>query len=212
MIRQRECSMVGNSKRDAGFTMLELLTVIAIVAILTFMVLGNYNAFGGQTILRTLAYDMALSLREAQTYGVSVRRTADATFAAGYGIHYETGSKTTYSLFSDTYIQTGGVSVPALASGGDGLMKDPREQVRQYTLGNGYTMKRLCVTATTETCYANGTSPNHTLDILFRRPEPDAQIRFDGGSPVRSARIELASPRGNVRSVIVEISGQISVQ
>lgn len=201
------------NKVDAGFTMLELLTVIAIIAILTFMVLGNYNAFGGQTILRTLAYDMALSLREAQTFGVSVRRTDLSTFAAGYGIHYSTSDNRRYSLYADTYVQSGGISVLAGTSGGDGLFLDPREEVRKFTFGNGYTIKQLCVTTSAETCYPMSTTGTpHTLDILFKRPEPDAQIRLDGGAPVRSARIELTSPRGNLRSVVVEITGQISVQ
>jgi prepilin-type N-terminal cleavage/methylation domain-containing protein len=194
-----------------AFTMLELLTVISIVGILTFMVLGNYNAFGGQTILRSLAYDMALSLREAQTFGVSVRRSDPSTFSSGYGIHYDTAAKNSYILFADAYIQTGGISVGATASGGDGLYRDPREEVRKYTMGNGYKITQLCVTTGTETCYVAGGAP-HSLDIMFKRPEPDAQIRLDGGAPVRSARIELASPRGNVRSVTVEITGQISVK
>jgi prepilin-type N-terminal cleavage/methylation domain-containing protein len=196
-----------------AFTMLELLTVIAIVGILTFMVLGNYNAFGGQTILRSLAYDMALSLREAQTFGVSVRRSDPSTFSSGYGIHYDTATKNSYTLFADAYIQTGGISVAATANGGDGLYRDPREEVRKYTMGNGYKITRICVTTGGETCYPAGTGGTpHTLDILFKRPEPDAQIRLDGGAPVRSARIELASPRGNLRSVTVEITGQISVK
>jgi prepilin-type N-terminal cleavage/methylation domain-containing protein len=201
------------NKVDAGFTMLELLTVIAIVAILTFMVLGNYNAFGGQTILRTLAYDMALSLREAQTFGVSVRRTDLSTFAAGYGIHYTTADARKYSLFADTYVEAGGISVSSGPQGGDGLFLDPREEVRAYSLGKGYVIKQLCITTSAEVCYPAGAGvPVHTLDILFKRPEPDAQIRLDGGAPVRSARIELTSPRGNLRSVVVEITGQISVQ
>jgi prepilin-type N-terminal cleavage/methylation domain-containing protein len=199
-------------KTNTAFTMLELLTVIAIVGVLTFMVLGNYNAFGGQTILRALAYDMALSLREAQTFGVSVRRSEASTFSSGYGIHYDTSNATVYTLFADSYVQSSGVSVAASSAGGDGLYLDPREEVRLYRIGNGYKIKQLCVTTSSEVCYPVGGGTPHTLDILFRRPEPDAQIRLDGGSPVRSARIELTSPRGNLRSIVVEITGQISVQ
>lgn len=196
----------------SAFTMLELLTVIAIIGIVTFMVLGNYNAFGGQIILRTLAYDMALSLREAQTFGVSVRRSDTSTFGAGYGIHYSTDSRNTYRLFSDSYILSGGITSPAPSTGGDGLYTDPREEVRLFRFGNGYYVKNICVTTGSEVCYPTGSGTPHTLDILFKRPEPDAQIRLDGGAPVRSARIELTSPRGNLRSVVVEITGQISVK
>lgn len=199
-------------KYHPAFTMLELLTVIAIVGIVTFMVLGNYNAFGGQTILRSLAYDLALSLREAQTFGVSVRRSDSSTFSSGYGLHFDTSSTNSYTLYADTYVQTGGVSVIGGATGGDGLYRDVREQIRLYRFGNGYTVKNICVTTSSEVCYSTGGGTHHTLDILFKRPEPDAQIRLDGGAPVRSARIELASPRGNLRSVVVEITGQISVK
>jgi type II secretory pathway pseudopilin PulG len=194
--------------------MLELLTVIAIVGILTTMVLGNYNAFGGQIILRTLAYDMALSLREAQTYGVSVRRSEVSAFSSGYGIHYDTTQKNTYTLYTDAYVQSNSVSSVAGPGGGDGLFRDPREEVRVFRFQNGYGIKQICVTTTSETCYPAGIGAElHTLDILFKRPEPDAQIRLDDTpAPIRNARIELVSPRGNTRSVLIEITGQISVQ
>jgi hypothetical protein len=57
------------------------------------------------------------------------------------------------------------------------------------------------------------------LDILFKRPEPDAGISAAGlscllslGTCYDSARVVVASPRGDITSVVVENNGQIYVQ
>ena len=153
--------------------------------------------FGGAITLRNLAYDIALSIREAQIYGISVRRFGTSDFTSGYGMHFRTSSPTSYILFAD-------------AITANGLYDGSGELVESIAIGRGFEITDICVVVgieSTETC---GVSK---LDILFERPEPDAQIRFDDGVSLNQrARIVLESPRGDTANVLVEATGQISVQ
>ncbi len=47
--------------------------------------LANHERFNSSILLDSLAYDIALSIREAQVYGLSVRGI-NADFQVGYGV------------------------------------------------------------------------------------------------------------------------------
>jgi len=179
-----------------GFTLVEMLVVMAIFVILTTVTLANNSQFGGRITLETLAYDIALSVRQAQVYGIAVQRFGDtgSDFGRGYGVHFETASPATYQLFADTF-------------SGDGIYNDG-ELVRETTLRGGYRIVDLCIRSNgTETC---GIAE---LDILYKRPEPDAYIRANSGAQLYEAgRIILESPRTDRKSILIEVAGQIAVQ
>ena len=189
-----------------GFTLIELIVVTGILALISSLILANNNRFGGETLLRNLAYDIALSVRQAQVYGIAVRRFADDEFNTGYGMYFNKDTATTYVLFADAY--PGG--------GGNGLY-DPGENelVEATTMQKGFHIADLCATSdgVSEICGID------TLHILFKRPEPDAYISINGVSGTLNptalherGRIIIESPRGDRFSVVVEATGQISVQ
>lgn len=185
-----------------GFTLIEMLVVVGIVAIVSGLVLVNNNRFGGVAILQNLAYDMALSVRKAQIYGISVARFG-TVFAPAYGMHFQSSSPTGYVLFADVLTPRNGVyDCPAPGTGNCELMQ-------ATSIITGYKINTLCATPSggSETC---GLS---TLDITFQRPEPDAYIRATELPGLNeSARIVLQSPQGITKSVTVEVNGQISVE
>ncbi|PCI30692.1 hypothetical protein COB52_01260 [Candidatus Kaiserbacteria bacterium] len=180
-----------------GFTLIELIVVMGIMMIITSILLVNYNKFGGQVLLRNLAYEVALSVREAQVFGIS-SRAFQGGFSTGHGVYFDLGSSTnSFSLYSD-------------ADGNSFFNSASTEWVKTSTLGRGYSIDRICVSSGgSESCNII------ELDILFKRPEPDAIIRAStGGSftSYSSARIVLVSPQEKKRSVLIESAGQISVQ
>lgn len=192
-----------------GFTLIELLTVTAIIVVVTAVVLANNNRFGGVVLLENLAYDVALSIRQAQVYGISVARFGPSTFNAGYGIDFNLSSPNVYLLFADAVVPNGLYDCPSPGTSNC-------ELVKTMAISSGYSIKSLCVTPSsgTETC--SGVS---RVDILFERPEPDAWISAKGVSCIlntatceTAARIVVASPRGDNMSVVVDANGQISVQ
>jgi prepilin-type N-terminal cleavage/methylation domain-containing protein len=195
-----------------GFSLIELIVVAGIISVVSGMMLASNSRFGGAITLKNLAYDVAISIRQAQVYGISVARFGAGTFSAGYGIHFSRVDSTHYVLFADAAVENGLYNV--------GGLPGEQELVAETTIDLGYSVSDLCITdqTDTETC---GLSE---LDIFFKRPEPDAYINangaplsFDSDGRVIStnlpiqARIVLSSPRGDTVSVVVEATGQIAV-
>lgn len=181
-----------------GFSLIELIVVTGVLTVITSLILANNAKFGGAITLRNLAYDIALSVRESQTYGISVRKfgTGAGQFGAGYGMHFRTSSPASYLLYAD-------------AVNANGLYDGAGELVESVTISRGFVISDLCFTSaggSSETCGAQ------KIDIIFKRPEPDAQIRVNDSSVLNQrARIVVASPRGDQASIIIEATGQISV-
>lgn len=188
--------MKKHQRYSRAFTLMELIVVTAIFIIVTAVTLASSGRFGGSIRLENLAYDIALSIRQAQVYGIAVQRYGASNFDVSYGMHFERGGSTSYVLFADV--------VPK-----DGLYSEG-ELVQSTEIQGGYRIVDLCARfagASSDTCGAN------KLDITFVRPEPDAYIRVnDGATLYESGKIILESPRGDRASVVVEVPGQISVQ
>jgi len=193
-LNAKRCTL--NAKR--GFTLIELMVVVGIIVLISGIILANHAKFGGQVMLRNLAYDMALSIRQAQVYGISSRSFNGAKFTAGHGAYFDINNKSQFFLYTD--LDNNKFFTPL----------NNNEIVETYSLGKSYTIDSLCIPiGQTENCNVI------KLDILFKRPEPDAIIRAyigSGWAKYDSARIVVVSPRGEKLSVLVEATGQISVQ
>ena len=189
-----------------AFTLIELMVVTGIMILITGMIFANNNSFGGRVQLENLAYDIALTIRQAQVYGISVQRFSTDTFASAYGVHFElnrnTSTKDEFILFADAVNEDNRY---------DCVPTNPTpancEMVSAEELFSGYKVTALCAPDTDTSC------SHASLDITFHRPNPDAYITADGQSAAyESARITVKSPRGETRSVVVELNGQITVQ
>lgn len=185
-----------------------MLVVTAIIVVISAIILVNNNRFGGAILLENLAYNVALSVRQAQVYGISVQRFGQNTFSAGYGVHFDISSPDSYTLFADAIASNGLYDCPQPGT-------NNCEFVQTTTISSGYRIHDLCATPASgaEQC---GLSK---VDILFRRPEPDAWIStsdfsciLDQGACAGEARVVLISPRGDTISVVIQANGQISVQ
>lgn len=180
--------------------------VTAIFVIISGVVLASHSRFGGQVVLENMAYDVALSIRHAQLYGIAVRRFGADNFSVAYGMHF--AAPTTYQLYADSLEGNGMYDCP------DPLNQATCELVESTTIVGGHRVSALCVRPTGSAVFV---CDKTQLDVVFKRPEPDAYIRAStSGVPdgvlYEAAQIILTSPRGQSRAAVVEHTGQISVQ
>src|SRR3989344_831085 len=188
-----QCSQV------SGFTLVELLVSIGIFMLITTMAVVNHTQFNSSVLLTNLAYEIGLSIRQAQVYGITVKQTLDnpTQFNSGYGIHFDlTSDPKTYTLFED--VKPVGDQVDHVYN------QITDEDVEIFHIQKGNRISGI---------YIDGDSDSQNeVDITFIRPHPDAYIKFSGNSSLHSkAEICLKSPQGTVRKVVVENTGQISV-
>ena len=184
-------------KTYRAFTLVELIVVMAIFLIITGVILANNSKFNSSALLGSLAYDISLSVREAQVYGLSVQ-TFGTQFSAtgynvqvGYGIHFDAATPTSYFLFAD--------------SNADKYYDSADTTLQTYAVGSNHFIKSFCGTLSPSEggatqCSTDASSPIHHLDIVFFRPNPDAIITSDQNAnpaqPYSSAQVVVASPSG----------------
>lgn len=181
-----------------GFSLIELLVVISIFSMITIVVLANHSRFNGSVLLGNLAYDIALSVREAQVYGLSVKQF-DSQFQVGYGVHFSDSS--TYILFADVNPRNNRYDL-----GTDSI-------IQTNSLGKGHFILRYCAenSVGVTSCSDSRGSPPTYLDIVFFRPDPDATINTNEPTVYSRGAIVVASPLGETRTITVASTGQISV-
>jgi prepilin-type N-terminal cleavage/methylation domain-containing protein len=156
-------------RKSRGFTLIELVVSIAIFAVMTALVVARYGTFNQNTLLTNVAYDMALTVRTAQSYGLSVKSSDSASnsFGAAYGVHLDMSKPTKFTLFADT--NKNGYYDPT-SPGID-------QPITTYTLTSGVTISKICLAVTQSSCQSpspNLLTSSDALDITFRRPNPDA--------------------------------------
>lgn len=195
-----------------GFTLIELLIVVVIIGIITSIVMFNYGKFNSQTIATNIAYEIALSIREAQTYGLGVRGPDD--FDEQFGIQFRDSDVDSFWLFQDN-AQLGknndGICNNSFGALCDCGSSPGDECITQSQLGYGLTFEALCITINgQENC------DQRDLAITFKRPNPNAIFTpstSEDPNSIESVRIVLDVPRGATgRSITVVNTGQVSVE
>tara|TARA_B100000745_G_scaffold168274_1_gene110073 strand:- start:6647 stop:7222 length:576 start_codon:yes stop_codon:yes gene_type:complete len=185
---------------------------MGIIIVITSVALVQHNQFNETLALTNLAYEVGLSVRQAQVFGISVREfegsaRIGATEDFLYGVHFEYDpvNRTEYVLYADL--------------NDDERFTNDTEIVETTTITRGNFIDQFCgIRAGAATCSRGISTPGALLDlsVQFRRPNPDAVIvgRDAGGTNLyESALIVLRSQDGNAtRCVRVRPTGQVSIE
>ncbi len=198
----------------AGFTLIELLVVLAIFTVIMSVALFDQAGLNSNILITNLAYETALAVREAQTYGIGVRATGGtSSFDKGYGAYFDTDNINQVVVFGDTdgnnFYTTGSTELQSLYE-----IKNQRgNKITSICVGAS-----PCTSANTGATFLTPGSHNK-LSIMFKRPNPEATFHvFDQSgteisTPVGPAVIDVNNAAGtNCRAIVVETTGQIRVE
>lgn len=199
--------------KEKGLTLIEMIVVVAIFAILTMIIVFNYGEFNSRTVVTNTAYEIALTAREAQTFGLGVRgieSSGDIAFDRAYGIFVDLESDSAPGdatkeliLFADTEVDDN-----FCKSGSSHCTCADDECIEKLELGYGLTISNAQL--------LNGGSCNtqKQIAVSFKRPNPDAVIKNQeeqNAVEYDYAVLTIESPKGTKMYVVLSESGQISV-
>lgn len=187
-----------------GFSLIELLISLAIIGILSTVVILRFSSFDSATLLKSLAYEIATSVREAQVYSVSVVG-GSSSFRTPYGMSFTPDTKE-YVFFRFTDPNEN--EYPTYTSGG---ASSP--DINRFAIGRSMYVSDVCIRPAgsgTDNCSIT------RLDISFRRPEFTSIYYAEGyvgdQTEIESAKVKLQSLGGSeVWVVEVGYFGDITV-
>ena len=195
-----------NLKLNEGFTLAELIVVMAIATVIITSVVVQQSRWNDRLAVDTQAYELALMIRQAQIYSLGVREYTAGTddkFNIGYGVHFDTSGPPSerYIFFADR----------------DGDFKyDPEEEIETKYLTKGVKVNKIC-SAVASPC--PGSSGLKQIDVSFLRPLSNAHMIFMDNTgavispqPPPPAFLKVKSADGLEVVIKVETNGQISVQ
>ena len=165
-----------------GFTLIELMVVIAIFSIMSAVSIFNYNEYSENIQTNNIPQDIAITIRQAQVYGLAgsddttniAKITQDRSIR---GVSINSGTNTMVIYEDNSAIRN------FVYDDGDDLVID-RRTIKAQDIGiiefELCTGDGSCITETTA-----------SIDIAFRRPYPDAFITLDGDTGNQYSSISL---------------------
>lgn len=187
-------AIANSRKRDLvqnkrGFTLVELLISIAIIVTLSIALYVQQSRFDSSIFINNTAQSIALSIREAQTFGRGALVGTGDSSPSVHGIQLSRNSKDVI-VFRD--INENG----RYDTGSD-------QEIRRYTLTDQNAISSLTLGGTGHSC----------LSITFKKPSPEPIFNnCSSGLSVATAVITLLNTTDNVaRFITVSPTGQIQV-
>lgn len=205
----------------SGFTLLEIMVVMAIVVLLSAVVLVNYPGSGSKLKVSTLTSSLDLDLHDLQLQARTVNSQRNTV--SGYGIYFE-GSRP--NAYVNVYDKPLLFSQSDLPGKGDLLWSGVDENAAEVKLPEGFRITDVCVSKKEEPVSSppfskcRSTHDVTDLTVMFERPDPYAIITVNNSTSTLyySACIEISSERafrplaskGYQRHVVVTSVGLIS--
>jgi len=178
-------------KKNAGFTLTELLVVAAIISLMSTLMLVNYRSGERHFALQGSAHKLAQDLRRTEELSMSLKEFQGCfdPVPAGYGIYLKNGTpneKKRYILFADC--KPGNQDYDP---GSDGI-------VEEISLERGVEISNLSPMAP---------DPKFSLVIVFTPPDPTVTIN----PTAPSASITLSN-NDQIKTISVNKSGLITIE
>jgi len=210
-----------NTKR--GFTLVEMAVVAGIFGIITAIVVFRYGDFTSNLLVSNMAYEIALTARQAQVFGVGVRGfeiDGERKFDFPYGVYFnlndgssiEAGQSRNFILFIDRNND---------ARCGDGnptgqnicTCKPGDECLEKYSMQRNIRLTEIKLGTGLDNCRSTGIITSAA--VSFKRPSPEARIKniTDNNDKFSFIQLKVEAPNSNINPsyVLIRSNGQISV-
>lgn len=87
--------------KEAGFTLIEMITVLAIVVIMASIIALNYSADRLKLALLRSAQKLSLDLHRVETYSLTSKEFQASGVPYSWGMHFYGADSTNYTIFAD---------------------------------------------------------------------------------------------------------------
>lgn len=188
---------------QGGFSLIEMITVVAIFFVITGIILVNAPQFRDRLSIDLVASEVAINIRSAQVYGAATKASVRQTYPS-FGIHFDISSPDQFLLYGADLEET------TLGVNGGFIEGDDYTVEETYLLPAGFKIYQLCAGAD---CDINN------LDILYRRPALDAEFYVDNdasecpSSVCSQSVIVIQSVKENKKKqVTIYKNGQIAIE
>ncbi|HVX91419.1 MAG TPA: prepilin-type N-terminal cleavage/methylation domain-containing protein [Candidatus Paceibacterota bacterium] len=202
------------TRHPGGFTLIEMLVVLAIIIIVTAIALAGQSGFNRTEALNNMAYDIGLTIRQAESYGISnIINGVGLNVGTNipYGVAFDTGWPASFVMFGDTDPDNCDSDSKPDCQLGDHKYSSNDTTVQTYALNNGFTIHAFCVSGPQTSCT---TGNLQKLAITFSRPNARVTIAAKNSNQswittYTFACIELYSQNKETRYVSVSANGEI---
>jgi prepilin-type N-terminal cleavage/methylation domain-containing protein len=205
-----------------GFTLVEMVVVLAIIAIITVIAVTGQSTFNRTLLLTDTVYSVAFSARQAQSFGISSRKFGSVR-NPGYGIHFSSATPAAYTLFADisnalavpTGCPQGAIGTPEQKPG-DCRYGSSDGTVNAYSFSRGFKVTRFCGKTSGASYCSTDVAPLTTLDAVFTRPNTSTTISglVNGTALITFTCAEVtigdASGQGN-KTIRISSLGEIAI-
>jgi prepilin-type N-terminal cleavage/methylation domain-containing protein len=190
-----------------GFTLAELIIVVAIIAIISTISMFNSAKLNSSILLSDTAYEIGLIIRDVQISGLGVKvisNNGNAT-TSNQGIYFNILTPEKIIFFSDLTKNN---------------KYDTGEESQIYNIENKRAGKILSICKITNNTIcrplSGGDANNLTnLSIIFKRPNPESYFYYNDGSSdgeySGSVVVNIGFDPGDCRSVIIYKTGAVQI-
>ena len=199
---------------EQGFTLVEFIVVLVIFSIMSGTSLFNYNRYQNNIETTNIAQDIALTIRQAQVYGISaasetlpqINNSNDLNLVQdksirGFAINTESQE---IILFEDLNRSFG------YESQSDRIIDVRRILARNTNISA--CLFDFGASPIPGECSVDVASESTMVNVVFQRPYPDAFINFDGNS-YGHVLVELKdNSANNLKYIEINPIGNISVK
>jgi len=177
-------------KNKGGFSLIELLVSIAILVVVSGLVFFNQSGFSNSVLIENLAYEISLTIRQAQSYGLQSKETSTVDdFESGYGVYFDLSNPTEIVLYAD--------------KNKDHFYDEVFDTIiDELKMTNGSSVVSLSIDG----------NPATKMSVSFIRPNPTAYINKNFGLSGSKGEIIIESLKGEQKQITINKVGQMSIE